>query len=491
MANVLVLDIGSSSTRAILYDEHASLVSGAIAERSFSFNVGTDGRSEDDPEQAVERVMALLDELQSRYQADRRLAPIAAMGISAYACSLLCLDAQGKPLTPVYTYGDTRFASDARALRDEVDEMAALQRTGCRIRANYLPSRIMWLKRNLPDVFQKTRWFVSLSDYICLRLFGAMRAGLSVWSWSGLLNRRTLNWDEDWLKQLGISAEQLPVIAGQSEWVEPTHPDFADRWPMLRGVRCLPACGDGAAANIGSGCVDDRQIAVTIGTTAALRVVKAGLAIALPSALWGYRVDHQRELVGGATTEGGSVFAWLRRTLKLPEPQALEDALGGMAPDSHNLTVLPLFSGERSPGYSEDSRATLYGLSLDSDPVAIARACLESIAYRLGMIYNDLQSVAQPGARLIASGGALLASAAWRQIVADVAGAPLTICEELEATSRGIAMLVLERTQGMPDLSGLAQLTRLGRTYEPDAGRHAIYQTAMTRQQELYRRLLS
>ncbi len=490
MSNVLVLDIGSSSTRAILYDERATLVPDAMARRAFSFHVDSEGHSEDDPEQAVERVTGVLDELQAHLSADRNITPISAMGVSAYACSLLCLDSEGKPLTPVYTYADTRFAAAARALREEVDEMAALQRTGCRIRANYLPCRIAWLKQNSPEVFRRTRWFVSLSDYICLRLFGSMRAGISVWSWSGLLNRRLQNWDADWLMQLGISAEQLPVIAEPDEWLEPAHQETVARWPMLRGARCLPACGDGAAANVGSGCVDDSRIAVTVGTTAALRIVSSAPPAAVPGALWSYRVDHRRELIGGATTEGGSVFAWLRRTLRLPEPQALEDALRQMAPDSHQLTILPLFSGERSPGYSEDSRATLSGLALDSDALAIARACLEAVSYRLGMIYNELRPVAQPGARLIASGGALLASPTWCQIAADVAGAALTVCEEPEATSRGIAMLALDRLPNMAGLQALAGMTRLGDTYEPDTSRHAIYQSAMARQQELYRRVV-
>jgi gluconokinase len=458
VTNILVLDIGSSSTRTLLYDARGQLIPGAVARQSLDFHVGPDGRSEDDPLQAFERIVAVLDELMARCAQDQYT--IAAVGISAYASSLLCIDEHGAPLTPVYTYADTRFAQDARALRAEFDELAALQRTGCRIRSNYVPARIAWIKRTQPEVFRRARWFVSLSDYLCLRLFGVMRAGISVWSWSGLLNRRTLQWDAAWLDQLGITTDQLPSIAHDDEWAGPLVPSYAERWPMLQHALCLPALGDGAAAQA-----------------------------SLPAALWGYRVDHGRELIGGATTEGGSVFQWLQRTLQLPEPAALEEAIARLPPDSHNLTILPLFSGERSPGYSEDSRATIHGLSLDSDPVQIARACLEAIAYRLCAIYNELQTVARPGALLIASGGALLASPAWCQIIADVTGASLTVCDEPEATSRGVAMLVLERLR-WNRLSDLAESTRLGAVFEPDPGRHAVYRTAMARQQELYSKLI-
>jgi gluconokinase len=201
-------------------------------------------------------------------------------------------------------------------------------------------------------------------------------------------------------------------------------------------------------------------------------------------------VDHERALIGGATTEGGNVFGWLRHVLKLPEPHVLEDSMRGMQPDAHGLTVLPLFAGERGPGYSEDSRATLHGLTLDTEPQTIARACLEAIAYRLGLIYEDLRTLAQPDATLIASGGALLASPTWCQIIADVTGTPLQVCEEPEATSRGVAMLVLERALHLSGLADLTGVTRLGVTYEPDPYRHDIYLAAMARQQALYAKLV-
>jgi gluconokinase len=494
--NILVIDIGSSSTRALVFDAQATLIPGLMTRRPLAFKATSDGGSEDDARQAFERLAQVLDELQPLVSG-RKLS-IQAAGISAYACSLVCLDEQGEPLTPVYTYADTRSAGDAHDLRNQFDEVQALQRTGCRIRANYLPGRIAWLRRTQPDVFARTRWFASLSDYLTLRLFGTLRGGLSVWSWSGLVNRQTGDWDADWLSQLGISAEQLPPLAAPGEWLGPACREWAARWPMLKEVLCLPAVGDGAAANIGSGCASPHHVAVTVGSTAAMRIVRpAGGAQQLSPALWCYRVDDRRELIGGATTEGGNVFAWLRQTLQLPDPDALDEAIRQMPPDAHGLTILPLFAGERSPGYSENSRATLHGLTFDVTPVALARACLEAIAYRLGMIYADLKVLAQPGATLVASGGALLASPTWCQIIADVTNAPLVMCEEPEATSRGVALLVLERAQNLMGLSAvlsatdLLGFTRLDHTYQPDPQRHAIYQAAMARQKGLYEKLVS
>ena len=171
--HILVLDIGSSSTRAMLFDEQANLVPGALARRPFDFHVDVDGRSEDDAIAAFERVCAVLDEVHafvvrhpSPALSEVEGSVVRAIGISAYSSSLLCLGEDGAPLTPVYTYADTRSAADARRLREQVDEMAALQRTGCRIRANYLPSKIAWIARTQPDAFRRARWFVRVETQL-------------------------------------------------------------------------------------------------------------------------------------------------------------------------------------------------------------------------------------------------------------------------------------------------------------------------------------
>lgn len=502
---ILVLDLGSSSTRAMLYDDQANAVPDAMARVKFDFAVGEDGRSEDDAGAAFERVVQVLDELHT-VAAKRNASGIAHIGISAYASSMVCLNDAGQPITPVYTYADTRCAADARYLRAQFDEMDALQRTGCRIRANYLPARIAWLRRTQPEAFARTRWFASLSDYIMLRLFGRMSTGISVASWTGLLNKASSAWDETWIDVLDISKEQLPAISrshnlSQRERRGEIVPlqllsEWQSRWPLFKNAICQPPIGDGAAANVGSGCVDPSRIAVTVGSTAAMRVV-APIENRKPkivnAALWSYRIDHNHDLIGGATTEGGNVMAWARGTLRLPEADALESALTRMSPDAHGMTVLPTFAGERSPGYAEDIRATLHGLSLDTSPAEIVRALMEGIAMRLAMICDALREsgIANKDATLAASGGALHASPAWCHMIADAAGVSLEVADLPEATSRGVALLANgywlsnERTSASGQIANSQSLI-----YHPNPQHHSIYRAAMARQQELYAKLV-
>lgn len=468
MQSVIVLDLGSSSTRAMLYDAQANPVPGAMVREPFDFHVDQHGASEDHPALALARASRCLAALKASaaYRAHVQTEPLVA--ISSYAGSLLCLDDASQPLTPIYTYADTRASSDAAQLRETFDEIDVLQRTGCRIRANYTPARLAWLKRTQPDIFARTRHFVTLSDYVRLRLFGQLRCGISIASWSGLLNRQHSDWDPTWLQILGVDAAQLPAI-------DPANTSPA---PMI-------ALGDGAGANIGSGCTDPSRVAVTIGTTGAMRIVNPHNAERPVSpALWAYRASHALDLIGGATTEGGNVVAWLRAVLAGWDKAEAEAVIAAQKPDGHGLTVLPMFGGERSPGFADRARATLHGLSFDTSPADIARACYEAIAYRLGSIYAALThngDMSNHSQGIIASGGALLASPTWCQIIADVTGTPVQLCEEPEATARGAAMLALHR---------LDVPARLGRSFEPNAQHTAIYRAAAARQQTLYHNLV-
>ncbi len=203
----------------------------------------------------------------------------------------------------------------------------------------------------------------------------------------------------------------------------------------------------------------------------------------VPNGLWLYRVDRKRGLLGGATSEGGNLFAWLRNTLQLPPLAELEADLAASSPAAHGLIVLPFIAGERAPGWNEMARASIIGFSQHTQPVEIMQAALEGIAYRLAIIHQRLTPYLPADHRVIASGGALLSSPAWMQIMADVLGRPVVALTEKEITGRGLAVLALETLGLRADVPD----PELAETYMPDAGRHALHQAAAQRQQELYR----
>ena len=382
--------------RAVLFDRWGRSVEGVEARRSHTLTFGSDGEASADPD-------ALVDLLTDCIDATLRVAGPLAAGIAAVAgCSLagtlLGVDETGRPVTPLITYADTRATAEAVALRSELDEAIFHQRTGTRFHSSYWPAQLRWLQRSRPELFRRVVRWMTWGEYLEMRLFGQGATSLSAASWSGLLRREHLDWDPQLVAALPVTAAQLPELVDSSTPRRGLRGDLAARWPALRDAPWFPMIGDGAAANIGSGCVSPGRVALTVGTTSALRAVVTDPALSLPTGLWCYRVDSRRLLPGGALTEGGGVFAWLRRTLRLGDPIELEAALAGAEPDAHGLTVLPFFAGERSPGWDGNARATIHGLSLATRPEDIARAGLEAVALRIALVYNQLRSVLPPAA---------------------------------------------------------------------------------------------
>jgi gluconokinase len=297
-----------------------------------------------------------------------------------------------------------------------------------------------------------------------------------------------LEWDPPLLAALPIEAEQLSPLVDVDVPRQGLRDRFSDRWSALQDVPWFPAVGDGAAANVGSGCVTPAKVALTMGTTSAVRLVTEEEVEHVPGGLWCYRVDGHRSLPGGALSEGGNIFAWMRDTLQLPGELGLDDALARMVPDGHGLTVLPFLAGERSPGWVGEARATLHGLGLATTPLDILRASMEGVAFRIALIFDRLGPLLPADFQVVASGGALRNSPVWVQIIADVLGQPVASPDIEEASARGAAVMALE---------ALGVLGHLGQAppsievvCEPDTGYYASYAAAVQRQQALYESLI-
>lgn len=471
---ILALDVGTSSIRAIGYDALGRPLPGADARVSCEPTATPDGASELDPEELVAATALAIDRCVASAPG-----PPAAVGASVFGHSLLALDADGRPLTRLITWADTRSDGAATALRARLDETAVHARTGAPLHSTFFPAKLTWLRQARPDVFARAATWCGFAEYLLLRLTGRLRASVSMASGTGLLDQRPGAWDTAMLDACSIGPGRLPPIDDAP--LIGLAPEWRARWPALADAPWLPAAGDGACSNLGTDCSGPERIALNVGTSAALRLVTPAPR-AVPWGLWHYRVDARRHLIGGATSEGGNVLAWARRTLALPgDDAALDAALAAVAPDSHGLTALPFLAGERSPGWRGDARAAVAGISLATTAPQILRALVEAVAYRLAAVYDRLAPVASPGHAVIASGGALGHSRVFTQVLADALGVPLEVREGTEASSRGAALLALG-TLGRP----APPPEPSGSQVRPDPRRRDIYAAARGRQGRLY-----
>jgi gluconokinase len=400
VSRVLGVDIGTSSARAQIFD--AAAEERDPARRNYP--------GETDPHRVAKLVREALGEVTGEYDA---------VGASCFGHSLLAVDDDGRPLTPILGWRDTRSADAAVWLTRRVDAAAVHARTGCHVHTSYWPAKLAWLAKEQPDVFRRAHRFVGFSEYVHGELLGREVAmSMSMASATGLLDLHARAWDQELIDTLGLDPARLPDISD----------DAVDGW--------YPALLDGACSNIGTGCVTRTRAALMVGTSGAFRTVHETRMPQPRRGLFVHWIDERRVVEGGSLSDGGSLYHWIGETLR--------DAQGSLAdrdPDSHGLTFLALLGGERSTGWHQHAKGAVHGLTFDTTPLDLRQAALEGVAFRFAEIAELMPEVEE----VVATGGALLKDRDWLQIMADALGRPLTRSGVKEASLRGAAIVALER----------------------------------------------
>ncbi len=476
----LAVDVGSSSVRAILYDRRGWVVDGCSVQLGYSMHSTAEGGVFVAVDRLLDLVGQALDELVGR--AGDRLGELAAAGLTCFSHSLVGLDGDGQPVTPVLSWADTTSAAAADALRGSLDGGAVWRRTGAPLHASYWPARIHRQRAVRPDVRRWSGFGELLGEW----LTGRRAASISMASSTGLLDRASDDWDEELRAALEVPRASLPELVADDEPLGRLRSEHGARWPALAGVTWFPAWTDAACGNVGLGCRGPERAALMIGTSSAMRVLLDRRDVEPPPGLFCFRLGDRGSLLGGQLSEGGGTAAWVGRLTNRPLAE-LDRLAAEIPPIAHGLVMLPYLSGERGPGYHARARAVVDGLSLGSGAGELFRAALESVALGLGQVYRLLgQAIGSPP-HVVAAGGGVAHSRLWPQIIADVLARPIELPAAADQPSaRGAALLALHYAEG----AALEQPPPTeSRVVEPDPERGARYAELLERRLSLYERM--
>ena len=479
---ILGLDIGTSSVRAALFDHRGQMVPETLAHLTY---VGQ-GTPNFDADALLAHVCSVVDKaLDLSAEAKGEVTHVASC---AFWHSLVGVDEKGRPTTKVLTWADTRSREYTGALRRNLDEAEVHARTGARFHSSFWPSKLLHLRNEFPEVWNGTACWLSLSDFVFFRLCDATTTSVSMASATGIFDQRKCEWDTELLAFLNLSEDKLPTIAAAEADPFGLTRSSQRRWPRLKNAQWFPAIGDGAANNIGSGCTAKSRAALMVGTSGAMRVAYRGDPPAkLPSGLWCYRIDGQRVIIGGALSDGGGLYAWLKKNLHVElSDSAIGAEMARRGAETHGLTVMPFFFGERSTGYNENARGSIIGLNASHDAIDILQAAMEGVAFRFAEILDQLNEVAATN-EIVVSGGALEHSPVWTQMIADVLGRDLLVSVEPEASLRGAVLLALESIGKIKNLEVSTVLNP--KQFHPKC--HKVYKAARKRHIATYERLLN
>jgi gluconokinase len=437
---VLALDLGTSSVRALLFSGDGEPVPGVLARRRTNLEIDDSGRAELDPDEVVAALGDCIDELSDQ----GHLRQVTDVATSCAWHSVIAVDAAWQPLSGALTWADTRAAGLVEELRRRTDPARLQAVTGALPHTTYWTAKIPWLARTLRPA---PSGYLGLAEHVSGALLGERRASVSQASGTGLLDLESMRWLDEALALAGVDRHAIPELL-EPGWTGRLEGKAARRWPALADAAWHAPVGDGAASNLGAGCVTPDRAAVNLGTSGAVRVVHRGFT-PLTRELWRYRVDERRLVTGSAVSGAGNLYAWARTVLDLPSDEQVEAALVGVPPGSNGVVVLPYHAGSRAPLDLPAGSGVIAGLSLATTAVEIVAATLEAVCFQLAGGIEALERAlrAQPGSiEVVASGGAILGSPWWQRRLAAVLDRPVRMVDEPEASARGAALLALGLT---------------------------------------------
>jgi gluconokinase len=439
MEYLIGVDIGTTNVKAVaLADDGRLLARAGRATRTLS---PFPGAAEQSP-QAVFR--QTVDVIRAITAACSGFGAPAGLTFSGAMHSLIAVDERGRCLTNAWLWSDGRASAFYRPLRESETGQEIYRRTGTPIHPMSPFVKLLCLRASYPEVFEKARLFQGIKDFILQGLLAEKICDASLASTTGLLNTVSGQWDEVALHTAGILADLLPRVVSPSS-VFRLPEASATRLGLPAGLPVIPGASDGALANIGSGAAGLDKLAVTIATSAALRLTLTFPHLDTQGRTFCYRLDDRRFIAGGASNNGSNVLDWLRRNvfhIRRPVSEILSEA-SRIAPGNDGLLFLPYLHGERAPLWDTDAVGACHGLTHRHGRAHLARAAVEGVVLNLRLIADALPQ--WEACRSIALSGGAAQSPLWQRVTADVFERPVEVPSPEAADASALGAVILAR----------------------------------------------
>jgi glycerol kinase len=470
---VLALDQGTTSSRAIVFDQRG--LARAMAQQEFPQHFPRPGWVEHDPADLWETTRRVA--LAAVAEANLTGAHLAAIGIANQReTTLLWERATGRPLHPAIVWQDRRTADACAKLRAAKLEPLFRRRTGLLLDPYFSGTKLAWLLDHIPGARRRAGRgelaFGTVDTWLLWKLTGGRTHATDVSNASRtlLLNLRTGDWDEDLLRLLRIPREVLPTVRASSEVY-----DEATAIPALRGVPIGGMAGDQQAALFGQACFRPGMAKNTYGTGCFLLLHTGAAPVASRHSLLStiaWRLGAQGPLeyaLEGSVFIGGAAVQWLRDGLGLIARSADIEALAARVPDNGGVYLVPAFAGLGAPHWDPAARGAIVGLSRGSTAAHVARAALESIAYQSADLIGAMRAdFGRPLRELRVDGGASVNNPLM-QFQSDLLRVPVVRPRTTETTALGAAYLAGLAVGYWKNQDEIARLWQAGRTFRPQA----------------------
>jgi gluconokinase len=468
---VLGVDVGTTSAKAVAFDAEGRVH--GDAEAGYPLHEPEHGHAEQDAGQVLDTTLDVVRDAAGKARSAG--ARIAGVSVSTAMHALVALDRDGRALTPLVTWADTRAADEAEELRRRRPDLHL--RTGTPLHPMAPLPKLMWFRAHEPDMFATAARWGGLKELVLEALTGSWALDHSCASGTGLLDLERLDWDPEALELAGVGRERLARLVPTTEVLE-LSAAAAERLGLDAGTPVVAGAGDGPLANLGVGAVRPGVAACSIGTSGALRLTVERPAVDEQRRVFCYALTPGRWVIGGAINNGGVVLRWAGDALAPDLGEHAEKQLTELAAEvpagSEGLIMLPYLLSERAPQWSPLPRGAYVGLTRHHRREHLVRAALEGVCQQLALVLASMRDAGNDVREVRATGG-FAQSELWRRMLAAALGMPVGFPASHEGSAFGAALLGMQALGLVDSIDVAADLVQIADVVEPDADDAAVY----------------
>jgi xylulokinase len=489
---IVAHDAGTSGNKAILVDTQGNIQASAL--QTYPVHYPHPDWAEQEPEDWWNAITATTRQVMER----SGVAPqdVLAMVYSTQMLGIVPMSQDGNPLRTAIIWLDGRAAEQAeRIMRKFLGRRIFAAVAGAEISGKDAIAKLLWLKENEPQIYEKMSYFLDVNGYLTYRATGEM-----VFEWScasGFVGyQETKTWPRLLIQYMGLDIEKFPPWVRSIDQVGGLTAEAARECGLLEGTPVLGGSGDAPGAAVGSGAIGEGDGHIYLGTSGWVGVVTEKSPTGRHGVATIQSSDPDRALLFAEMETAGACLKWIADQFyrheqadpKVPNVYALMDEdVERIPPGSDYLICTPWMYGERCPISDTWVRSTFFNLSADHSREHLLRAVYEGVAYNLRWIIDIVEQhfgFPLPVLRVIGGGAR---GAPWMQIIADVTGRRMeTIVNPQEAGAVGTALTAAVGLGLYPDFESLKKVVRVEREFEPQAHNAEVYDTLYQAYRRIY-----
>ncbi len=477
---LLAHDIGTSGNKASLFTVEGELVKSTVASYQVYYREG--GRAEQNPEDWWKAVCVSTRKVTEGILAEE----ILAVSFSAQMQCCLVVDREGKVLRPAVIWADQRAQKQTDWLRESLGDAYAYELLGHRLSPTYSMEKLMWIRDNEPEIYEKTYKMLQVKDYIIYRMTGEFVTDYSDASGTNALDLEGLCWSKEVLEAAGVPSDKFPELHASTDVIGTLQAEAAGELGLTVNTKVVCGGGDGPCSALGAGCIEKNQMFLTFGTSAWIGGTAEKKFLDNDQVFFCFaHVIPGRYMPCGTMQSAGSAYSYARNLFcreEIAQARAqgfsnwdlVNPMAAGSPAGAKGLLFLPYLTGERAPRWNPDASGSFLGIRMYHKREDYMRAVLEGVAMNLELILQSYRKYLNIDRLIMTGGGAKGDIVA--QILSDVLEAELVRPNHVEeATSIAAAVIAGVGCGVYEDFSAIHKFLAFGEPVQPDPSKKEIY----------------